>query len=282
METAARLEDAGQLCAILAAGLRAGLTPDRCLVVAQATPDDERLRVVAGGIVGACWDVAIDSGSAPGQLMGRLSEVLTLLASAMRQSEVTAAGPRATIRLVIWLPIASLLIAQLAGIPAVTVLLTTAMGWGMLGAGVALLWFARRWLHILIRRAQRFSWATGLAPDLVAMVLRAGGAPAMAWQLVESIPREGYLSEADRARDASSCTEALTQADEWGVPAASLLELQAQLQRRVGQHERESKLAALAVAVLLPLGACVLPAFVLIAVVPSVFALLSSTGLSVG
>lgn len=281
-ETAVRLEGAAALCAVLSAALRAGLTPERCLEVAGVGRQDERLRLVAGGLVGASWDVAIESGAAPARLLGRLAELLTSVASSMRQAEVAAAGPRATIRLVIWLPIASLLLAQLAGIPALAVLLLTPVGVTMLVAGVVLLWAARVWLTTLITRAQRYSWATGLAPDLVAMALHCGASPATAWQLVEQIPEQGYLTDESRQRDVASCHEAVTQSDEWGVPAAAMLELRARLLRRAEAQQREATVAALAVHVLLPLGVCVLPAFVLLAVVPSVLALLSSTGLSGG
>lgn len=277
METAERLEGAAELCAVLAAGLRAGLTPERCLEVAGAQPSDERMRLSAGGLVGACWDVAIENGSAPGQLLGRLAEMLGSMALSMRQAEVAATGPRATIRLVLWLPAASLLMAQLAGIPAISVVLTTPVGWFLLLVGVGLLWAARRWLTHLVSAAQRMSWAAGLAPDLVAMVLRSSGSPAAAWNLVRAIPAEGYLTTDAQARDAQCCTSALDQADEWGVPAASLLELRANMERRCGQHEREANIAALGVRVMLPLGVCVLPAFVVLAVVPTVLALLSST-----
>lgn len=281
-ETADRLEGAAALCAVLSAALRAGLTPERCLDVAGVGPQDERLRRAAGGLVGSSWDVAIESGSAPARLLGRLSDLLTTVASSMRQAEVAAAGPRASIRLVMWLPIASLLLAQLAGIPALAVLLTTPVGVTMLVAGVVMLGAARVWLTTLITRAQRYSWASGLAPDLVAMALHSGASPATAWQLVEQIPDQGYLNGESRQRDVQSCHEALTQAEEWGVPAAAMLELRAQLLRRVEAQCRETAGAALAVHVLLPLGVCVLPAFVLLAVVPSVLALLSSTGLSNG
>ena len=280
MESAARLDKAAELCGVLASGLRAGLTPERCLDIAQVEGGDERLRRVAGGLVGACWDVAIESGAAPGQLLARLAAALSSSAHSLRQAEVAATGPRATIRLVVLLPIASLVMAQLAGIPAVMVLLTTALGWCLLIFGVALLWIARGWLNRLVHRAQRLSWATGLAPEVVAMVLRSGGSPLAAWRLVDAIPPEGYVTAEARLEEAQGCHRAIEQADEWGVPVAALLELQSQLQRRSQQQEREAQIATLSVRVLLPLGMCVLPAFVLLTVVPTVLALLSSTGLS--
>lgn len=279
-ETAERLENAAELCAILSSALQAGLTPQRCLRVAGVAHHDERLHDVAGGLVGLCWNVAVETGAAPGKLLGRLGQALSDLATVMRQATVAAAGPRATLRLVVWLPLASLLIAQVSGIPALTVLLTTVGGWILTASGVVLLFTAQWWLTRLVTRAQQFSWATGFAPDLMAMVLRTSGSPASAMQLVEAIPAHGYLDEAARQRDVDVCHEAHVRSDEWGVPVAAFLELQAQLLRRQSQHDQQTRLAALAVRVLVPLGVCVLPAFVLLAVVPSVLALLSSTALS--
>lgn len=277
-QTADDLESAAELCALLGAALQAGLTPERALQVAAVSANDARMRVVGGGLVGACWDVAIETGAAPGRLLSRLGKVLTTFAASARQAEVAAAGPRATIRLVTWLPVAALALAQLAGIPALTVLTTTEMGWVMLLGSAVLMFSARRWLTVLVSRSQRFSWAYGLAPELVAMVLRSAGSPATAWELVAAIPEAGYLSLSDCTRDAEACQQSLQRSDEWGVPAAALLELQAQQLRRQAQHDRDLAHARLSVRVLLPLGVCVLPAFVMLAVVPSVLALLSSTG----
>lgn len=281
-ETADRLETVAHLCAVLASALRAGLTPARALEVAECTETDERLRSIGGGILGACWDVAIESGASPGQLLDRLSVVLAEQATSMRQAEVAAAGPRATFRLVLWLPLGSVIIAQLAGIPALTVLVSTGGGLVLLALGLSLLVVAQRWLNLLVSRAQRFSWACGLAPDLLAMVLRSSGAPSKAWGLVDIIPSEGYRDLAAREHEKQVCHDTLARSDEWGVPAAALLELHAALLRRHAQQIRDVAHAKLTVKVLIPLGVCVLPAFVLLAVVPSVLALLSSTGLGAG
>lgn len=275
----AELEAAAQLCATLAACLRAGLTPDRTLEVAGITATDDRIRDSVGGLVGRCWDLATETGAAPAAFLSQLGQTFSSISVALGRAELHAVGPRATLHLVIWLPVLSLGAAQLAGVPALSFLVTNSLGWILLVTGCALLFGARSWLNRLVRQAQHFSWARGCAPELLAMVLRSGLAPDRAHELLSSIPRTGYRDEADLSADAASCVTALAQADEWGIPAAALLDLRAQQMREEQFRQWDEAGRILSVRVMVPLGVCVLPAFILLAVVPAVLSLVSSTGL---
>ena len=62
-----------------------------------------------------------------------------------------------------------------------------------------------------------------------------------------------------------------------GVPAAALLRAQAVERRRTAAADAQRRAVLLGTKLLLPLGLCVLPAFVLLGVIPVVVALVSTT-----
>ena len=65
-----------------------------------------------------------------------------------------------------------------------------------------------------------------------------------------------------------------------GVPAAALLRSEAEQARRTARSDAEEKAARLAVTLMLPLGLCILPAFMLLGVAPLMIAVISSTASS--
>jgi hypothetical protein len=129
--------------------------------------------------------------------------------------------------------------------------------------------------------------------DLVAAVLRAGAPVSTALRVVgEAAAEHGdpgaceeMLRQADRhdlglqverpaAPWAAALAEALGLAREAGVAAAPLLQAAAAQERRRQAGAARVAAARLGVRVVLPTGLCLLPAFVLLAVVPLVLALL--------
>jgi tight adherence protein B len=66
-------------------------------------------------------------------------------------------------------------------------------------------------------------------------------------------------------------------AERAGAPAIELLAAEARQERRTARAMGRRRAELLAVRLLLPLGVCVLPAFVLLGVVPVILAMLSST-----
>ena len=71
--------------------------------------------------------------------------------------------------------------------------------------------------------------------------------------------------------------EVLDLARRAGVPAAELLRSEAQESRRIAAAAAERRAVILGVRLMLPLGACILPAFMVLGVVPLLIAVVSST-----
>lgn len=109
---------------------------------------------VAAAASSAAWCLAERTG-AP------LAEVLDGVAAAVRdelavagQIEVALAGPRATVRLLTWLPIGGLLLGQAVGASPLVVLLRTTVGRACAALGMALLLAGRWWMHRLVARVE--------------------------------------------------------------------------------------------------------------------------------
>ena len=109
--------------------------------------------------------------------------------------------------------------------------------------------------------------------DLMAIAVSGGASLARATEVVTQarelcgIPADGLASIA----------EVLELSRRAGVPAAALLRSEADEARRQARSGGERNAAVLAVTLMLPLGLCVLPAFMLLSVAPLLIAILSST-----
>jgi tight adherence protein B len=66
-----------------------------------------------------------------------------------------------------------------------------------------------------------------------------------------------------------------------GVPAAALLHAEAEESRRAATADGERRAAELGTRLLLPLGVCILPAFIALGVAPIVVSIVSSTALAI-
>jgi tight adherence protein B len=92
---------------------------------------------------------------------------------------------------------------------------------------------------------------------------------------VQSPSRSEAVPEVDRDEAAISGVLALSRAA--GVPAADLLRGEADQARRDARSHAQQAAASLATRLMLPLGLCVLPAFMLVGVAPLLLSVLSST-----
>lgn len=105
----------------------------------------------------ACWDVAEMSGAPLSKLLSRYAIQLEaeLDAEAARQSAL--AGPRATVKLLGWLPFFGLGLGLLMGVDPVAILLGTPVGLAALVIGGILIAAGRMWSNKLVTAAGRSS-----------------------------------------------------------------------------------------------------------------------------
>lgn len=219
-----------------------------------------------------------------------------------RQSALAA--PRATGRILSWLPLLGLGLGVLMGSDPVGVLTGSILGalTGVLGLGLA--FAGRRWTAALVHRAEAESAAshgaeqtsnmppvdTALVLELLAAQLRAGLAPLAAL---------GTLAEALNSRPLSTVCQRLQMGSGWGsawsgsaagtfgelrdalapaytggAPSTALLLSLADAHRLSERRAAERAAGKLSVALVVPLGLCSLPAFICLGIVPILISLL--------
>ena len=219
-----------------------------------------------------------------------------------RQSALAA--PRATGRILSWLPLLGLGLGVLMGSDPVGVLTGSVLGalTGLLGLGLA--FTGRRWTAALVHRAEVESAAsngaeqtsnmppvdTALVLELLAAQLRAGLAPLAAL---------GTLAEALNSRPLHTVCQRLQMGSNWGsawsgsaagtfgelrdalapaytggAPSTALLLSLADAHRLSERRAAERAAGKLSVALVVPLGLCSLPAFICLGIVPILISLL--------
>ncbi len=220
----------------------------------------------------AAWTVATDAGAPLAGALRDYARSLRALADAARDAEVALAGPRATARVVLVLPFVGLVFGALLGFGTIEVLFGSPVGWGLLVVGGGLIFVARVWNRRLVAAAQARDVTPGLACELTAVAVSGGGSLDRAKAVTLEALQRFELPEGSGAVD-----DVIELSARAGVPAAELLRAEAEEQRRDARASAQAAAAALGVRLMLPLGLCVLPAFLVLGVAPLLVAVLSST-----
>ena len=219
-----------------------------------------------------------------------------------RQSALAA--PRATGRILSWLPLLGLGLGVLMGSDPVGVLTGSILGvlTGLLGLGLA--FAGRRWTAALVHRAEVESAAsngteqtsnvplvdTALVLELLAAQLRAGLAPLAALgTLAEALNSRPLHAVCQRLQMGSGwgsawsgsaagtfgeLRDALAPAYTGGAPSTALLLSLADAHRLSERRAAERAAGKLSVALVVPLGLCSLPAFICLGIMPILISLL--------
>ena len=222
----------------------------------------------------AAWDVATQAGAPLASCLRELAASFRELGQLHRDLAVALAGPSATARMVMALPVVGILFGGLMGFNTLQTLFLTVPGAICLAAGTALMLAGSRWNRRLVLSAQVLDATPGLELDLTAIGMAGGGSVDRARALVRSTSERFGLSRSDSE---GPITRVLDLSGRAGVPAAELLRSEADQLRRDARSEGQRKAATLAVTLMIPLGVCVLPAFMLVGVVPLLLTVLSST-----
>ncbi len=222
----------------------------------------------------AAWQVATQAGAPLAGCLRELAASLRELAQVQRDLEVALAAPQATARLVMVLPVIGLVFGSLMGFDSLRILFATMPGLVCLGGGALLMLAAASWSRALVRRAAPADLTPGLRLELMAIAMSGGGSIDRSRELVQAAA-ERYGVEC--AADQDPVERVLELATRAGVPAAELLRSEAEQLRRAARSAGQRRAAALSVTLMLPLGLCVLPAFMLVGVVPLLISVLSST-----
>ncbi|UOR00965.1 type II secretion system F family protein [Leucobacter allii] len=250
----------------IARRIEAGESPSEAI----AAGDGPGWRVLA-----AAWALAETSGAPLAPALDRIAAALRGLEELQERREVLLAGPRATVRLVTALPPLALVLGGLLGFDPVPVLLGP-LGIALLAVGGLLLAAGWAWARALQRRVSEADRVAGLELDLAAIALGGGAAPEEAMRrVVDAADRVGAEWVVfDRFRRGETLAGAVETARASGIPLAPLLAEEAEACRARDRAELEREAERLGIRVLIPLGVCVLPSFVVLGVLPVLIAML--------
>ncbi|QIS41401.1 pilus assembly protein [Clavibacter capsici] len=233
------------------------------------------------GDAGASWralavgiEVADRTGAPLARSLDRLAQTLVDVARVRRDAGTALAGPVATARTVLLMPGAGLLLAAGLGFDPLRVLTTTVPGAACLVVGIALVAVGWRWNLRLVRQAMPRDPAPGLVLDLVATAMTGGASVSRAVAVVRRACERAGVPAGEELDAAARIVEVAART---GAPVAVLLRSEAERGRRDAATWAERAAARLAARLMLPLGACILPAFLAVGVVPMMLAVLSST-----
>ena len=273
----AYLADAGdgkaaRVCAAVADG---SSLPAAIASAPASAASSRRARAAARGgdpwrDLAAAWQVAIAVGAPLAESLRALSVALRDAQEAADDVRVALAEPAATAKLMGWLPLVAVLLGVALGFDTFGTLLGSPIGIACLVLGIALIFGAQRWNAALVKRARAGSGIPGLDAELLAIALSGGVSIDRARRLV----REATAAPTDAATDA-----VLDLSRSAGVPAVELLRASSALARHRARVDGRLRAARLSTRLLVPLGVCTLPAFLLLGVAPMLLSVMTSVPL---
>ena len=257
----------------LASLLKAGMAAERARE--ELHEELAELSPRQAGQLQAIWNLSLATGGAVSSAIESLGETFRATARHEREIELAFAGPKATAKLVAWLPGAGLILAQLFGFEPLNAILTNPLAFGCLVIGALLLVAGHRWSKSIIGKATPGEDDPGLFFDAVRFGMEAG--------LPMSKAIEGAIETFERQLDfrpGDSINLKLERVGELnrtsGASISNLLLGEAQARREEKWFAESTSLARLSVKLMIPLGLVTLPAFVLSTIVPVAISLLSN------
>lgn len=248
-----------QMAGLLDAGLSLRQARGQLEVDLQALSADESKQFER------IWSMATKSGGPPNAAITRLADVFDLQRRARNEITIAYAAPRSTARLVMLLPVITLALAQLVGLNPLAAITEFGLGSISVAIGCGLLWFGHRWSARLLRKAAPMAEDPGAFLDCLAAACLAGLPFNQARSLVRQVCD---FDESQQTEDDDLIAGSVALSRTQGLGLAELLTSAANAKRERQRFADNEKIAKLSVSLMVPLGLAVLPAFVLITIVP--------------
>lgn len=219
------------------------------------------------GDVAVAWRVAQTVGAPLAPSLRQFAGALRSAAEVRDDVAVALADPRATARLVAWLPAVAIVLGVALGFD-VAAVLAQPVGVACVLAGAVLMLAARLWTARLVARAEPDEHLAGLQSEIVAIALSGG----------VSVERALAETTAAGAGEIEAEVHAVLRLSQRaGARAVELLRADAAERRRSARTEGRLRAARLSSRLLLPMGVCTLPAFLLLGVAPLLISVLSGS-----
>lgn len=259
----------GELVSLIEAGIPA---PQAQLLVAQKL---DSLPSTAASQFELVWKLSTRLGGPAASSLNRLAEVFLASEKSRQEVSLAFAAPKATAQLVLGLPFVALGLAQVLGMNPIAAIVGTPMGFISVALGVALLVVGQLWSQRILAKAAPSDRDLGCLIDCTVIGLQAGLPLEQARIAAETAYLQVFEHEPDPV-GVEAILEAGALSRRTGAALTQILMGSADRVRERGRYETSNRIARLSIRLMIPLGVAVLPAFVLLSVVPIAISLLSS------
>lgn len=221
------------------------------------------------------WNLATSLGGPVVIALSRIADVFDREQRNQNEVQLAFAAPQSTARLVTGLPLVALLLSQLVGMNPLGAIIGSPFALISVCLGAGLLVLGRYWSKRLLAKALPQTQDPGAFIDCVVIGLQAG--------LPLQAARERALQNFQLVLDQNSSTldeQTLNEAAELsrrsGASLTEILMATADRFRDELRFEIANRIARLGIRLMIPLGVAVLPAFILLSIVPIAISLLSN------
>lgn len=252
--------------ALVSAGLRIDRGSFNAAV--SIAPDEYRASLVG------TWQFATTLGVPSRAILDAVIRALDDDVARARRISQAVAGPAMATRIVLTLPAVSLVVLGSLGFNAVGLLFTTPLGWTCLFIALIFTSAGLWWSNRLIAQARKSKTLPGFGLALIAIGLASG----IGFErIVNVMSQTGLNRQARLQKEVRQARAVMHGASQSGIPMAQLLASIAQAERDRENAAVATRLEKLGEKILLPLGACILPAFIVLVAVPAVASSLFTT-----
>ncbi|MFN6316175.1 MAG: hypothetical protein ACK4VJ_05940 [Rhodoluna sp.] len=245
--------------------IRSGISMQQALAMIGGAPTDKNIQFLIA--------VALETGSAAATEISLIADQIAELEKSRQRIEILRAAPRASVRLIIWFPVVVFALAELSGFGLIESIIRQPVLLASVGIGFCLLIIAKFSTGRFVRAVGPEQSSTGLFLLGVAMNLGAGGSIENSRTLATGMFQKVYGISPEET-EIAAFREIAELSEQTGNPAGELFRRQADILQRLEQLEIGKRIEKLSIRLLLPLGLLVLPAFILMALVPLSFSML--------
>ena len=248
-----------------------GLSLDQATRIADPTKLSDQFAKHYRLLMAVCQE----AGGSPVLALRNLEKIAEQQQENEARLRIVGTVPKATARLVLMLPLGSSLLGQLLGLGSIAVFFESLPALVSLLIGLLLLMAAQAWTQRILFSANRLQQGDQILLDAIALCLDAGLPLRQSQNIVLSRYVEFFEIEASQ-HTRSEIAELVHFSDLSGAPIAKLLRNRAEESRRQVTNSQNEILERVSIRLLAPLAVFVLPAFVLITVLPISISLITN------
>jgi len=221
------------------------------------------------------WSLSTKLGGPVLLALNRIAEVFDGQQRNSREVKLAFSGPQATAKLVMWLPVLALMLGQAVGMNPIGAIFHSPLGALSVSLGLGLMVAGRQWNRSLLAKALPPEHDPGAYLDCVLIGLQAG-LPLSAAQSEATQEFQVAFEHPPEPRNFERLENAAELSRSTGAAISQILIAEADSFREQQQYLIATRISKLGVQLMIPLGVAVLPAFILLSIVPIAISLLSN------